>query len=129
MHARLDCQNHLQRLQFVALATTFSGSRRRDPGTLRSRRTSDVQIIHDRLTGILARKCSRQWLCESGPKAKIAAFFLKKAEGFQQLGQPSAGETSGVRASGLSTFFVATRLGARAEHFPPFYDGRTALVT
>jgi hypothetical protein len=117
MHARLDCQNHVQRLQDVAVAAMSSGSRRGDPGTLWSRRTFDVQINHDRLTGISATKCSRQWLCESNPEAKTAAFFLQKTEAIQLVAKASERKTLGARASRL---FCAIWLGARAEHFPPF---------
>jgi uncharacterized protein YfaQ (DUF2300 family) len=117
MHANLDCQNHVQRLQGMDIAFMSSGSRRGDPGTLRSWRTLDVHNTHNRLTGKFATQCSRPCPCERKPEAKTAAFFLQKTEVNQPVAKASERKTSGGRALSL---FCAIWLEARAEHLPPF---------
>ena len=107
-----NCQNHGQRLQERGSHALILREPMARPLGTRTRAPSvATHVWEHRLPG----------LCKSGPKAKIAAFFLKKTTARFFLG------VSGCQASSQTTFFHhhICRLEARAGTYPPSSLHRT----
>ena len=113
-----NCQNHGQRLQEKGPhALILREPEARPLGTKTRAPSVATHVWEHRLPG----------LCKSRPKAKIAAFFLKKTTARFSLARKRAMGVSGCQASSQTTFFHhhMRRLEARAGTYPPSSLHRT----